>query len=118
MSHDHENSLMAEYEVGYGRPPAHTRFRKGQSGNPAGRRPREKTMPEALRKALSGKVVVTENGARRKVPRIEVAARQLANKAAAGDLGAIRLIVQLFPEAKDAVGSTIQLIVSDDDMQL
>ena len=51
-------------------------------------------MPEAIRKALWGKVVVSENGARRKVPRIEVAARKLANKAAAGDLGAIRLIVQ------------------------
>ena len=24
--------------VGYGRPPVHSRFRKGQSGNPAGRR--------------------------------------------------------------------------------
>ena len=26
-----------EYEVGYGKPPAHTRFQPGQSGNPAGR---------------------------------------------------------------------------------
>jgi len=28
----------AAYEVGYGKPPVHTRFRKGQSGNPGGRR--------------------------------------------------------------------------------
>jgi hypothetical protein len=63
-------------------------------------------------------VVVSENGTRRKVPRIEIAARQLANKAAAGDLGAIRLIVQIYPEAKQAVGSTIQLIVSEADMKL
>jgi len=27
----------APYDVGYGKPPAHTRFRKGQSGNPGGR---------------------------------------------------------------------------------
>jgi hypothetical protein len=27
----------ASYEVGYGNPPKHTRFRKGQSGNPGGR---------------------------------------------------------------------------------
>ena len=26
-----------EYEVGYGKPPAHSRFRPGQSGNPRGR---------------------------------------------------------------------------------
>ena len=113
-----QSASSPDYEVGYGRPPLHSRFRKGQSGNPEGRRPREKTMPEALRKALWGKVGVTENGERRKVPRIEVAARQLANKAAAGDLGAIRLVASLCPDAKDAVGSTIQLIVSDADMKL
>lgn len=27
----------ARYEVGYGRPPRHTQFRKGRSGNPGGR---------------------------------------------------------------------------------
>jgi hypothetical protein len=26
-----------DHEVGYGKPPVHTRFRKGQSGNPGGR---------------------------------------------------------------------------------
>jgi len=26
-----------DYEVGYGQPPHHTRFKKGQSGNPRGR---------------------------------------------------------------------------------
>jgi hypothetical protein len=34
----------AEYEVGYGRPPKHTQFQPGQSGNPAGR-PRTKETP-------------------------------------------------------------------------
>jgi Family of unknown function (DUF5681) len=28
----------ADYAVGYGRPPRHTQFKKGQSGNPTGRR--------------------------------------------------------------------------------
>jgi hypothetical protein len=91
MSENIEKSPAADYEVGYGRPPVHTRFRKGQSGNPRGRRAEDKTMPAAVRRALWGKVVVTENGERKKVARIEVAARQLANKAAAGDLAAIRL---------------------------
>ena len=30
--------MSADYEVGYGKPPQHTRFRKGQSGNTRGRR--------------------------------------------------------------------------------
>ncbi|MCZ8163812.1 MAG: DUF5681 domain-containing protein [Beijerinckiaceae bacterium] len=32
-----KSSLPAPYEVGYGKPPAGTRFRKGMSGNPNGR---------------------------------------------------------------------------------
>ena len=30
-------SLPADYEIGYRKPPTHTRFKPGQSGNPAGR---------------------------------------------------------------------------------
>jgi hypothetical protein len=29
-----------DYPVGRGKPPVHTRFKKGQSGNPRGRRPK------------------------------------------------------------------------------
>jgi hypothetical protein len=35
-----------EHEVGRGKPPAHTRFKKSQAGNPRG--PRPKNMPALL----------------------------------------------------------------------
>jgi hypothetical protein len=60
----------ADYATGYGKPPLHTRFRKGQSGNPAGRprkQPRtcvkELTLAEAYRA-----VVVKEDGDGRAEP--------------------------------------------------
>ena len=67
MSDEQKKSSSPDYEVGYRRPPVHTRFRKGQSGNPGGRRPRERSIGEAFSKALRGKVVVSENGERKKV---------------------------------------------------
>jgi len=39
-----------DYKVGPGRPPLHTRFRRGQSGNPGGRR--KKNLPALLADAL------------------------------------------------------------------
>jgi hypothetical protein len=35
------NSESASYDVGYGKPPRHTQFQKGRSGNPGGRPPRD-----------------------------------------------------------------------------
>ena len=52
------------YKVGPGRPPLHTRFQKGQSGNPGGRS--TKSLPALLADALNETVVVTIDGRRRK----------------------------------------------------
>ena len=51
-----------EYEVGYGRPPKATRFRKGVSGNPSGRSKKPNSMSALINAALSEKVVVKQNG--------------------------------------------------------
>ena len=34
---DADQSAEGDYEVGYGKPPKHSRFKPGQSGNPKGR---------------------------------------------------------------------------------
>jgi hypothetical protein len=53
-----------DYEVGHGKPPRHTRFKKGQSGNPRGRPKGSKNLPTLLTEALNEPVVVAENGKR------------------------------------------------------
>ena len=70
-----------ENAVGFGRPPKHTRYKPGQSGNPKGR-PRKKRSPEpsadltgserALRKVLDEKVAITEAGGKRKATKSEL----------------------------------------------
>src|SRR5215831_15557093 len=56
-----------EYRVGYGRPPRHSRFAKGQSGNPKGRPGGAKNFSTLLTEALNELVAIAENGARRKI---------------------------------------------------
>src|SRR5438477_7828410 len=54
------------YEVGYGKPPLHTRFQKGESGNPKGRPRGKKNMATLLSTALNASIVVVANGRRKK----------------------------------------------------
>jgi hypothetical protein len=68
--------------VGYGRPPKHSRFKPGQSGNLRGRPP-------------GVKVTVTENGRSRRVPRLEAILLRAAGEASRGDARALRLLLQL-----------------------
>src|SRR5271169_1848353 len=49
-----------DYDVVRGKPPVHSRFKKGQSGNPRG--PRPKSLPALLVDALNEKVVATIDG--------------------------------------------------------
>jgi hypothetical protein len=84
-----------DYEVGYAKPPSHTRFVKGQSGNPRGRPPGAKNMKTLLTKALNELVVVTDQGGRRKVSKREAIVTQLVNRSAKADFKAIQILLGL-----------------------
>ena len=77
-------STPFSYEVGYGRPPAEYRFKKGVSGNPEGRRKGTKNFATIFMKAMAKTVVITENGRRRRISKLDAAVTQLANDAARG----------------------------------
>jgi len=81
------------FEVGFGKPPRSTRFKPGQSGNPAGRPRGAKNFAVAIEQELVTRVTVTENGRRRRISKREVIAKHLVNKAASGDLKAIPLLL-------------------------
>ncbi len=83
----------ADYPVGFAKPPKHTRFRKGQSGNPRGRTPESRKLSSLLEQALSEPVVVSENGRRKKITKGAAMLKQLVNKGASGDPRAIQMLL-------------------------
>jgi hypothetical protein len=87
-------------DVGYAKPPTRTRFQKGVSGNPRGRPRGARNLATVLERTLNEKVVINENGMRKTVTKREAAFKQLVNKAASGDLLAIRLLTALASTAE------------------
>jgi Family of unknown function (DUF5681) len=83
----------SDYQVGYGKPPTHTRFKKGESGNPKGRPKGSKNVATLLEKELKQRVVVTENGRRRSITKQEAMLKHLVNKAVSGDRRLIQLLL-------------------------
>jgi hypothetical protein len=81
------------YEVGYAKPPHRSRFKKGQSGNPAGRVKGSKNVSKLLLQALDEPVVVNENGERKRITKGEAMITQLVNKGASGDARSIQLLL-------------------------
>jgi hypothetical protein len=87
-----------DYEVGYGKPPRDTRFKRGQSGNPRGRPPGAKNLSTLLNEALNELVVVTENGGRKRISKRQAAFKQLVNDAAKGNWRALKLLVDILQD--------------------
>ena len=87
-----------DYEVGYGKPPRHTRFKKGQSGNPRGRPRGAKNLPTLLSEALNERVIVTENGGQRSITKRQAIITQLVNRSATADLRAIKILLDIVQE--------------------
>lgn len=79
-----------DYETGYRKPPKHTRFQKGVSGNPKGRPKGAKSIATILNEMSREQVKTTINGRTRYKSKLEIVFLQLINKAAGGDLKAIR----------------------------
>jgi hypothetical protein len=73
------------YEIGYRRPPAATRFKKGQSGNPKGRPKGSSNLLTILERELSQAIVVSENGRKKTITRLEAIGKRLISDALQGD---------------------------------
>lgn len=81
------------YEVGRARPPVHSQFKPGQSGNPKGRPKGRKNAITMMDEAAEALITVRENGHERKTPKAAAVFEMLMNKALQGDARATKLIL-------------------------
>jgi hypothetical protein len=87
--------VAAQHSVGKRKPPEHTRFSKGRSGNPKGRPKGSKNLATIIREAADSTVTATIDGEQRKISKLAASVWQLANRGAGGDPRAIEKLVAL-----------------------
>jgi Family of unknown function (DUF5681) len=95
MTTDPSDDPKADYRVGYGKPPLHSRFKPGNRANPAGRPRGAKGAKAVLARMLDRRVVVIEDGKRRRLSKRELGFARLVDKFSEGDLTATKLLMDL-----------------------
>ena len=91
------------YHIGYRKPPRHTQFKKGRSGNPNGRpkpsdvpHPKENRFTSLALEEAYRLVPIEENGKVRKYPVIQLVLRRMFAEAAKnGTIGAARMAIDV-----------------------
>ena len=105
------------FDVGYGKPPQHSRFRKGHSGNPRGRPKGSLDVKTELGRLLATKTKIKINGAVQTVSTSRALCLALIQKAMAGDVRAFSKIVELVgPEMADELKATASVSSADIDI--
>lgn len=90
-------SKKTDYAVGYGKPPAHSRFKPGQSGNPKGRAKGTLNLKTDLSEELGERIRVREGegDSERSITKQRAMVKALMAKALKGDTRAMALLIAL-----------------------
>ena len=115
-SSDASSGEPEPYGVGYGKPPEHTRFKKGRSGNPKGRPSGHRNLATDLKEVMGERIKVTVGGKEKTISKQHAMLVALANKAVKGDTRAATIITtmasKLIPNTDDAAAGP-ELSVED-----
>jgi len=85
LDDDARQGNSVNYEVGYRRPPLHTRFQAGVSGNPSGRRKGAKNLRTLVEDILREEIPLREGSVTKKITKAEAVVRGLVIGAMKGD---------------------------------
>lgn len=90
--------MSEDYEVGHGKPPKDTKFKKGQSGNPMGRprkqRKKSKSLGEIFSRILDQPMDIKEDGKTASFSKRVVLAMSTVHAALKGDARARQLAIK------------------------
>lgn len=87
--------MANDHDVGYGKPPKHSQFKPGVSGNPKGRPKGARNLKTDLHEELSEKIKIKEGGHPKTVTKQRAMLKTLMAKAVHGDPKAANVVLGL-----------------------
>jgi hypothetical protein len=102
------------YAVGYKRPPQHTRFQPGQSGNPSGRPKGAQNFKSLFQKIMKEQISLREGDTTKKISKAEAILRGLAISAMKGDARSLMALFKLAEhtgEFEDAIDNKTEIVL-------
>lgn len=106
-----------EKKVGYKSPPEHSKWKKGQSGNPSGKKTKAETLQQTMKRLLGQEIVVQKNGTQMSMTHREAMATSMITKAMKGDVAGARFIHGVLGEDLASRGTAVpEMTVTDADI--
>ena len=106
-----QSELPSGHKVGYGRPPKHSQFRPGQSGNPSGRPKKRHTLTSFVGQILNEKLSIVENGEEKRVSKLEALARSMIAKAIKGEGKAMGQLLSLLSQSDELQQQLVRHVI-------
>jgi hypothetical protein len=88
-------------KVGYCKPPQHSRFKPGQSGNPRGRPRKNRDIQAMIKRELDSTVVLKEGGRELRLSKREALIKQLVNRAISGEVKPMQFVLAHLEKHKE-----------------
>jgi hypothetical protein len=112
-----ERSEVADYEIGYGKPPRHSQFKPGNRANPHGRGKRKRrNEAEIVNEIMTQSVTFVEGGKSKRASRIKLMIKSIGAAALKGDVGAAEALLKIrkdFAENR-AIEPVVQVFAKSD----
>ena len=86
--------MTDDYDVGYGKPPKDSQFKKGQSGNPSGRPKATHNFKTDLKEELQERVRITEGGKVEEISKQRAVIKRMVEQALQGNARAGETVIK------------------------
>lgn len=108
--------IRPSYKSGYGKPPKHSQFKPGHSGNPKGRPKYTKNLKTDLKEEVHEHIQITEGGQPKKVSKQRAILKRTMENALKGNMRATELIIKLIVThlLDEEIQNEVQDLVAED----